>query len=149
MLLLILFIGTVKAKPLTIQELFGDVQVCPGGKLVINVTVVGDQVKQIDSESFGNEDAKLEGVCVQENKETKLTCIKGNCTQNNLEINQNCEGGNCTQINGGYGSVELTTKITTTTTAATNSPFAPCFPFCNNQGQNIFRECFPFCDNQG
>ena len=151
-------------KVFTIQELFGDVQVCPGGKLVINVTVVGDQVKQIDSESFGNEDAKLEGVCVQENKETKLTCIKGNCTQNNLEINQNCEGGNCTQINGGDGSVELTTKITTTsttttttttktttttTTTATHSLFAPCFGFCNNEGQNIFRECFPFCDNLG
>ena len=40
-------------KVFTIQELFGDVQVCPGGKLVINVTVVGDEVKQIDSESFG------------------------------------------------------------------------------------------------
>ena len=54
------------------------------------------------------EDAKLERVCVQENKETKLTCINGTCTQNNLEISQNCEGGNCTQFNRGDGNVDST-----------------------------------------
>jgi len=125
MFMVILIVGSAVAKPagvenpkappagINIQDLFNNLQVCPGGKLVLNVTVVGDQVKQIDSESFGNEEQETEGVCVQDNKKTQLNCVGGTCTQTNLEINQIChEGSNCNQINGDAGNIEDHTSKT-------------------------------------